>query len=85
MALLEQPLGARDQRSHVFRHFDLGTRQAFERDNLLASLKPPLYDFPLTAGRDARHLFYLCGRVPLLLHRVQGAKSEPNYTSLLID
>ena len=85
MALLQQPLGTRDQRSHVFRNFDLGTCQAFERDNLLASLKPPLYYFPLTAGRDTRHLFDLCGRVPLLLHRVQGAEPQPDDAPLFVN
>ena len=68
MALLEQPLGARDHRPHVFRDLDLGAGEALEGDHLLSALQPPLDNFPLAAGRNASHFFDLCGRVPLPVH-----------------
>ena len=68
MPLLEQPLWASNESSHVLWNLDLGAREALEGDDLLPSLQPALDNFPLAAGGYACHFFNLCGRVPLLIH-----------------
>ena len=85
MPLFQEPLRTGYECPHILRNLDLGTREALEGDHLLPTLEPPLDDFPLAAGRDASHVLHLCGRVPLFLHGIQRAESQPYHAPLLVN